>query len=269
MKCEIIFPIFFLFLLLMNFQFVIVSASSNYGPIWLKPSAFAEYKTDTSTVMFLNGSSFNAKSKTGDQIVLRWTCKEQNATTATLQVELDFGESEGGLHLANTIFVDTTSRSIYLMNGTLLGTTRFWSLASPTQDERPVFWDNAPEKIVATIDSGNSSNPMYFNTVQGVQKCFFLNANGTIRGEPYIAIPCAYDFDTGVCLTLFSTNEPMLLALGVKDIISVAELTNTNIDLGPREVSFDIQAAIPFVAVIVAVLIVFLAVYWRLRKRKH
>jgi hypothetical protein len=148
-------------------------------------------------------------------------------------------------------------------------TTRFWLTASPAQDEETVFWDFPPEKIVSTADSGNSSSPNYYGTIQGVQKFYFFNANGTIRGEPYVTLPSAYDFDTGIGITVFPLNEPMLLALDVKEIIGGIELTSTNIDLGPREIYFDLRAAVPFGAIIIAVLIVFLTIFVRLRKRKR
>jgi hypothetical protein len=115
MKRKIIPPIFFLILLLVTVQIVEISASTNFAPAWVKPSAFAEYEGETSGLYFLNGTFFSAKSKTGDEAIFRWTCIEQNETTAKLQVQLDFGD---GLHLTATIFVNMANRDVYLTNGT-------------------------------------------------------------------------------------------------------------------------------------------------------
>jgi hypothetical protein len=271
MKRATIFSLFFLITLLVTVQLVaVVSASStNFAPAWMKSGTFAQYKSQTPGLTFVNGTDFNGKGRTGDPAILLWTCIEQNDTAAKLQVQLDFMEGTDSLHLNNTIFVDLASRSVYLMNGTLIGTTRFWSIANPAQGENPIFWDFPPEKVVATIDSANSSSPLYYQTIQGVQKFYFLSANGTIRNESYVGLPSAYDFDTGIGLTVFYLNEPMLLVLGVKEVIGAGELTSTNIDLGPREISFDIRAVLPFIAVIAAVLIVFLTIYIRLKRRKR
>lgn len=263
MKRAIIIPIFFLIL-----QLVTVNASSPFAPTWMKPSAYTEYKSEPIGLFFLNGSTSMTMDIEGDRIIFRWECIELNDATAKLEVSLDFGEGDKGIHLSDVIYVDTISRDVFLSNGTLIGTTRLWFPASPTQDQELIFWDFPPEKIVTIADTGSPNKPQVTATIQGVQNFFFVEASGEIRGEQNFIPSSAYDFDTGVLILGFLDFEPMLLALGIKKVIGSAELVATNIDLGPREIIYDIRAALPYVAIIVALTLIFVAVYWQRRKKK-
>jgi len=241
-------------------QLVTVRASSVFAPTWMEPSVYAEYKSDPIGLVFLNGSySLDIE---GDRIIFRWECIELNDNKAKLKVSLNFEKDETDIQLSDVIYVDTVSRDVFLSNGTLIGTTQLWFPANPIQDQELIFWDFPPEKIVGTVDIGNA-----YSTIQGVQKFFFVYADGEIMGEQW-STQIACDLDTGVVLLDFFFYEPMLIALGIKEVMGSAELVATNIDLGPREIEYDIRAALPFIAIVVAVVLIFIVVYWQ-RRKKH
>lgn len=262
MKYAAIIPFFLLII-----QLVTVSASL-FAPTWMKTSSYAEYEIKIPIFRFLNGT-MSPPSEEGTSAIFRWECIELNDTMAKLEVSLDSGERDGGVHLSSAIYVDTISRSVFLLNGTLVGTTRLWFPAAPTQGQEIILWELSSDKIVGVANTGTASEPMFFSTIQGVQRVFFVNGNGTINGQKIIFIPFTVDFDTGIMILGQFNNDAALLALGIKQVIGSAQLVGTNIDLGARELSYDIRAALPFIAVIVALIIVFVAVYVRLRKRKH
>ncbi len=239
-----------------------------FAPTWMKKGAYAEYNSGT-FLRFLNGSSFESANDTQNG-VFRWECLEVNDTTAKLKVSLNINEKDGGIHLSSEIYVNTINRNVYLSNGTLIGTTRLWFPANPSQGQEVVFWNLPPENVTGIVSTGNLINPdvpNYFNTIQGVQNCFMVDANGTIGGQQYFSpsLPC--DFDTGIVILDFFRFEPMLLALDIQVSTGDAQLVATNIDLGPREISFDILAAIPYIVLIVAIIIVVVTVFVR-RHRK-
>jgi hypothetical protein len=239
-----------------------------FAPTWMKKGAYAEYNSGT-FLRFLNGSAFEPTNDTKNG-VFRWECLEVNDTTAKLAVSLNLNEKDGGIHLSSEIYVNTINRNVYLSNGTLLGTTRLWFPANPSQGQEVVFWNLPPENVTGIVSTGNLINPnepIYFNTIQGAQKCFMVDANGTIGGQPYFTPSIACDLDTGIVILTFFHFEPMLLALNIQEIMGSTELAATNIDLGPREISFDIRAAIPYVVLVVAIAIVATTVIVR-RHRK-
>ena len=240
-----------------------------FAPTWLKKGAYAEYNSGT-YLTFLNGSYFSPANEDTKNGVFRWECLEVNDTTAKLKVSLNVNEGAGGIHLSSEIYVDTINRNVFLSNGTLIGTTRLWFPANPSQRQEVTFWNLPPENITGTVSTGNLINPNepnYFNTIQGVQKCFMVDANGTIGGQPYFSPSLSCDLDTGVVILDFFLFEPMLLAMDVKEIIGSVELVATNVDLGPREISFDIRAAIPYVIFVAAIVIVITTVFMRRRRK--
>jgi hypothetical protein len=246
-------------------QFVSVSASSIFAPTWMKIGAYVEYET-TADISFVNKTGTHIN----DQIVFRWECVELDGDMAKITVSVDGGDNITEIHSSETISVNTVSRNVYFLNGTLIGTTRLWFPANPTQNQEIIVWDFPPEKVVGTADIGTSNNPIRTLTPQGLQKMFFVWGQGIIRGEDCSITGEACDFDTGLLLIGFLLHEPLLRSLGIRDFMTPVVLADTNIDLGPREIIYDIQAIIPYVLIIVAFVLTVVMVYrQRRKKRKH
>jgi hypothetical protein len=240
-----------------------------FAPTWLKTGTYAQYITGPNGLLLMNGSfpQVDHNSTKNSDIIFRWECLEQTGTTAKLNISIDWGPSEGGFHRTNVVYVDTVNRTVTLLNGTQIGTTRLWLPANPSQGQEITFWETSAEKVLGTVNAGANGETLFFNTVQGVQKGFYIDANGTIMGQQYFTPAACYDFDSGVALTNFLLFEPTVVALDIKEIIGGSELAMTNIDLGPREISFDIRAALPYAALISAIIIITVALVVRRRRK--
>lgn len=238
-----------------------------FAPTWLKKGAYAEYqyKGPTIGLTFLNSTemtNFNV-----DSLIYRWECTEVNDTVAQLEVSLDSTGENMSLHLSTDVYVNTVSRSVFLSNGTSVGTTRLWLPANPSEGQEIILWHLSPDEIIGSAETSFNGNPTFMNTPQGYHRVFLISGNGTINNQQIFFFPSTCDFDTGVVVNGIFSYEATVIALGIKEILGGAELTATNIDLGPRESSIDIRAALPYATLIAAIVIVAITIFMRRRRK--
>jgi hypothetical protein len=242
-----------------------------FGPSWLKVGTYVEYEGDAFVIDFLNGTmTFLGDDATG---VFRWECIDLNENIAKLNVSLKAGDENSSIYFSTEVNVDTISRDVFFLNGTLIGTTHLWIHANPEEGKEIVLWNLPPDRITAKAD-----RTAFYRTPQGVQKVIFLEGNGSIskednsidffgNGGGQMIIHAMFDLDTGVMLHTILMNEATTFALGLDQLFAI-ELTKTNINLGPRELMFDLRALIPYLAVAAALVTIFVTIYLRRRKNK-
>lgn len=236
------------------------------APKWLKVGTFVEYTFNSNGILFSNGTHIPF-----DNIVptvYRWDCIELNETMAVLNVSLDFKKENGNMPISGEIAVGLSNRSVYLPDGTLIGTSLFWTLSNPVIGTEVILWDVPPDKITATVSEIAQDHPYVFSpTPQGRQKAFYLHSTGTVNGSTkFISIAC--DVDTGVTTDGFLELDPSFEALNLNSPgrLGSLDFTDTNIDLGPSENSFEIQSFLPVLAIVAGSIIIFVMVYRNQRK---
>lgn len=258
----------FFFLLFFNIIFIAMSEPINasFTPTWLKVGAFAEYSFDSTLIMFSNFTVMSFSNKI--PMKLRWECFELNETLAGLEVSLNAKQDNEQIFISTEIYVNIFNRSVYLQNGTLIGTSLFWIQSNPPLGQEITLWDVPPDKITATFSAITQEHQyVYSPTPQGRQKAIYLSADGYINEEfRHISLVC--DADTGLATDGSVDKDPSLTALNINTCgrSGGIDLTDTNIDLGPSEDLFDIQEFLPLIALVVASVIIFVMIYRKLRK---
>lgn len=252
-----------LFFLLL--QLTSVLAVPLLPPIWIKISAYAEYRINIPILFFANGTMWQYENSS---LTYRWACLELNGSTAKLEISLYSNEHPENLTLSSIIFVDIITRSVFLPNGSSMGLTRLWLPKDPTEGQEIVLWDQPPDRIVGTVKTGGGSEASITQTPQGKQRIFIIGGNGILNGQQTFIMPLIYDFSTGLLLQGPLRFDPTLQVLGVKELLGGVCLEDTNIDLGPPETSFDISKLIPVIAIVAAFLIAAVSIYRRCRRRE-
>lgn len=216
-------PVWFLFVVMLSANVVYSS------PSWLKTGAYLRYEDSS--------------------VALEWKCTGLIGKIAEINVSLYRGDTQV---LTAVVFVDTESRGAFLQNGTYLGNTTLWLVASPMNDQ------------IITLNDGESCKVLYTGshmvTIQGRQKGYF--AEGMSTGG-------FYDFDTGILIyqDLYRV-DPALSKIGFPSI-SGYPIVATNIDLGPRELLPEIIMAMPYLLIAVAIVTVPAFVYWKRRQKRR
>lgn len=230
-----------------------VDSSQSEGPIWLNEGAYAKYALSPSRIGFLNNTFPFAKNES--EVIYTWRCGDLNDIMAKLEISLECETKNTTVNLSTIVYANILTNNIYFLNGTLIGRTWVWLLPYPIANEKIVLLNTPPNTLTGYVEGAAANSPRYQDTPnQGVQKIFSLKGNGTLDSHNIIYFDVSYDFNTGILLAGYPTTyEPTFLALGVKStILTQVNLVDTNIDLGPAELSFTINAAIPYVAVIAA-----------------
>lgn len=254
---------FLLFLFFLVLQIVSLQAQPFGAPIWMKEGTFVQYEFRSPAVIFLNKTIISFE---GDaSVTWRWECIEINDDLAKLNVSMKFTGETRTLHLSKEVDVNTTSRQVFLTNGTLIGTTNLWAIANPTDGEEIIVWDAPPDRIVGVVEIGGH----WSNTPQGAQKIYDIDGKGTISGRSAI-ISSFHEVDTGIMIGGIINNEATLLALDIDSpLVSAFLFTDTNIDLGPRELWPEILGLLPILIIVILFISVFMIFYYRRRKRRH
>lgn len=174
--------------------------------------------------------------------------------------------------------VNIASRSLYLQNGTLIGTTDLWLPSSPANGQEIVLWDMSPDMVTANVTTKNTFNGenMFSQTPQGPQRIFELeNIVGKINGKDISEAGFIgfigngmYEYDTGLNLGGSLRFEPMLTALGITMYDYGSSSMSTNVDMGPQLTVIDWGYVLGVAAIVVAIVVIaVLAVVRRRRKR--
>lgn len=267
-----------------------IAARDPFAPAWLKEGTYAKYTIDregsagifdTSDPQYKGLNYWDATALdvlTYWNATLTWRCTSINETAAKLQVIFDYIGKEltyniGGfkreplnntlLQLTSEVYVDLYTRAVYNTDGTLLGTTHLWLPANPTEGQDIVVWNVAPEKI--TLQA--RVNSVWFQTIQGKQDGFIVDGTVNIKGKP-ANFGAHYDLDTGILLNFAANNwEPIVSSLGFA-WFEMGELSDTNIQLGPSDNTFNWYIVLQYAILPVAVVALCIAIIYRRKKRE-
>jgi len=253
---------FFLFYVIVS-QTISLQAQSFNTPIWMEKGTFVQYEFKSAGVIFLNNTL--SPFENDASATWRWECIELDDDLATLNVSISFTEEKKSLFISKEVDVNTTNRQVMLSNGTLIGTTNLWAKANPTDGEEIVVWDTPPDRILGVAEKGGWSY-----TPQGAQKIYILEGAGTINGRNAL-FDSLHDIDTGIMIDGIIHHEATLFALDI-DSLGVNGrflFTDTNIDLGPRELWPEIFGLLPILIIVIVFVSVFVIFYHRRRKRRR
>ncbi len=242
-------------LLVLSLPIAVCTAQSTsmLAPSWMKEGTYVNYDLTPHSLTYINGVLVTSQSMTwyfpnGTVIehnnvtsaFFRWECISLNGDRATLNVTYAINSELPSDNFYTSVIVDvnTASRSVYLQNGTLIGTTNLWLPSSPTDGQEVTLWDMSPDKITANITTKmpDGDNRWTSETPQGPQTAFSLqNVAGTINGKDInqagFTGSSMYEYDTGLMLYGDLRFEPIYTALGIPD--DPFNSITTNIDMGP------------------------------------
>lgn len=222
--------------------------------------------------MFLNNSFHDYKNATS--ATLRWECIRLDGNTATLNVTYTITSdlSSDNFYTSATVNVNTASRSVYLQNGTVIGTTRMWMPSSPADGAEVVFWDLPPDRATANVSTSYGGDTTVYKTAnQGAQRTFMLeNMVGKIDGQDISTINnlFGYEYDTGLFLYGTVNHEPLLKALGIADNFQSAEFGSTNVDFGPARIFVDWGYVLGIAAIVGSIIILAVLMVKKRRQKK-
>lgn len=269
-----------------------VVAQDAFAPGWLKEGAYVKYTTskESSALIFNTTDPQNKglnylNAITRDQLryfnaSLIWECVNVNSTTAKLKVTFNYIGKEllhldgtelnrtslnnESLQLTGEAYVDLYSRAVYATDGDLLGTTHLWLPANPTEGQEMVVWDVPPEK--GTLPA--ILNNVWFMTDQGKQDGFQLGGGTvTVNGQTR-SIMMSYDLDTGLAIDGYFNWDPIMAAIGLSDG-GFEEFSDTNIDLGSEDTSFNWVLTLQYALLPVALILLCAVVIYRYKKKSR
>jgi hypothetical protein len=225
----------------------------------MKVGTYAEYKLQSTGIVFLNMTFFDINATA----TFRWECVDLNETLAKLNVSITFNGETQDIHFSTELYVNIVTREVILQNGTLIGKTRLWAPAYPEENETVFLWDNPPDRVVGKVKGLRGTQ----GTPQGYQQVFIVEGNGTFMGRP-TGFLMFYDLDTGIMTSGTLWYEVTLLPFGIAypGTQGTISFTNTNIDLGPRELWPEIVTSLLIIAPITVFLVIFTFVY---KHHKH
>jgi hypothetical protein len=255
-------------------------ASSNVKaestPNWLKKGAFAQYSFYSPGITFYNGTFLNLNNNTLS--TFRWECVNLNGTTARIAVTVKGVSPNGTIcSIATEVNIDASSRSVYLNNGSLIGTSHLWLPLDPSPNDPITLWDIPPDKVQFTIIDRDEKA----ETCQGLQKSFTLSGTATglkkigFHGNLSYIIMC--DYDTGVLIdnaNNMGDEEGTLKALDIM-FISVEgrfRFSDTNINLGPSATSSNTNDSLDSLLLIIPfpiLLVIFVVAIFVKIKQSH
>jgi hypothetical protein len=276
-------------LLLSSLAVSCVAESSIFAPAWMKEGTYVNYDLTPTGTSYTNGVLDTSKSITlyllnGSLVryhnvtsaILRWECIKLDNDVATMNVSCTVTSDlpSDNFYTSILLDIDVVSRSVYLQNSTLLGTTHLWLPSNPAEGQEIVFYDSPPDKVTANVTSiGFNGEKMYTSqTPQGFQNVFRLeNIVGVLNGKPAddgsVGGSGMYDFDTGLMVVGSLMFEPMPTALGltINDAVNRIE---TNVDLGPQRVVIDWGYVLGLAAFAVSMVLVAVLLVMKRRRKK-
>jgi len=215
------------------------------SPAWLKEGVYFDYSSEAADLVFSNGTRIISQCKA----VFGWKCLKINVSEAFLNVTLTFNNT---VRYSTSLYVDTETESVVLLNGTGSGKTFLWMPSDPYENQTLELTGSVTAKV---------HRIGWMTTCQGAQKSFWAkNMSAGVWG--------GYDLDTGILIQSSFHNEPTLLALGISEIGGAPTIIATNVDLGPREWITEITMAITYLLPVLAIATISLAIYFKRRQRR-
>lgn len=208
--------------------------AGQFAPHWLKEGTYVKYTTDKLGYAYISNNSalsfWNA--------TFCWNCVNINETVAKVKVTFDYvgktldNSSLGNatLRLTGDVYVILSTRTVYGLNGSLLGTTHIWIPANPAEGQEVVVWDIGSDKVTLPAQVNN----VWIQTIQGKQAGFILDGNGSINGNSRnFGVLC--DLDTGLMIDGSFEWDPIMTGAGINALLLNGHiiLSDTNIALGP------------------------------------
>jgi hypothetical protein len=234
--------------------------SSIFAPIWLEKGIYVEYS-------FGNGfkpSPDNASDYViYDSGTFRWECIGLTGNNVELKLSLSFYTETGECvdAVSGYAIIDAVNRSVYGVDGVLLGTTQLWQ--EPNPDSNVIIWDTPEIKMLGQVEA----NGYNMKTPQGLQEIYAVTGEGTINGKQAV-FQGHYDVNTGLMIEGLLWNEPTLAAINA-GLMNSPLISDTNIDLGPSIETVNFLVLIPIAVVAVAFSGIFIGVYWKRSNRKR
>jgi hypothetical protein len=281
-----------LLILLLPIATCTAQSTSLLAPSWMKEGTYVNYDLTPTGDEYKNGvlqtsksvylTFLNSTDGSGIEyhnvtsVVLRWECIKLSGDMATLNITYTLISDlpSDNFYTSILLDIDVVSRSVYLQNSTLLGTTHLWLPSNPAEGQEIVFYDSPPDKVTANVTSiGFNGEKMYTSqTPQGFQNVFRLeNIVGVLNGKPAddgsVGGSGMYDFDTGLMVVGSLMFEPMPTALGltINDAVNRIE---TNVDLGPQRVVIDWGYVLGLAAFAVSMVLVAVLLVMKRRRKK-
>lgn len=256
-------------------DFVGLVGADSLSPAWLKEGKYVKYSTDQVGYAYLFSESgidvlsfWNA--------TFGWCCVSINDEVSKLEFTFDYvgkklnsvSLENATLQLAGEVSVDMSTRAVYALNGSVLGTTHMWVTANPTEGQDVVVWDIPPEKVSLPA----KVNGMWFQSIQGTQDGFSLEGTGTANGiSKNFGLLC--DLDTGLMVDGSFEWDPVITGAGIKALLLNGRimLSDTNIELGQPSDHSNGSFVFVFIGLpILAFGVLFVAFHKRIhKKRKH
>ena len=178
-------------------------------------------------------------------------------------------------YISVLVDVNIASRSVYLQNGTLIGTTDLWLPSSPANGQEIMLWDMSPDMVTANVTTKYTFNGenMFSQTSQGSQRIFGLeNIVGKINGKDISEVGFIgngmYEYDTGLNLGGSLRFEPMLTALGITMSDYGSSSMTTNVDMGPQLTVIDWGYVLGVAAIVGSIVVVAVLMFKRRRQRR-
>ncbi|MGD6805459.1 MAG: hypothetical protein ACQCN4_00660 [Candidatus Bathyarchaeia archaeon] len=281
-------------------------STSLLAPSWMKEGTYVNYDLTPTGDEYSNGVLQTSKSlyltfsnstngigieyNNVTSVVLHWECIKLSGDMATLNVTYTITSDLPSDNFCTSAIVDvnTATRSVYLQNGTLIGTTNLWLPSSPTDGQEVMLWDMPPDNVTADITTKmpNGDNIWTSQTPQGAQTAFQLaNIRGTIDGKAFSFVGdftitgpskatdfmglgmTTYEYDTGLMLAGNLRAEPMHTALGINFDGGFNSMT-TNVDMGPTRAVIDWSYWLSLAAVVGAIAIIAVLVVAKRRQKR-
>ncbi len=296
-----------LLILLVPIAACTAQSTSLLAPNWMKEGTYVNYDLTPNGDEYKNGVLQTSKSvyltflnstdgsgveyNNVTSVVFRWECIKLSGDMATLNVSYAITSAlpSDNFYTSAIVNVNTATRSVYLQNGTLIGTTNLWLPSRPAEGQEVILWDMPPDKVTATITkSYNGDNSWTPETSQGAQTIFqFANMAGTLDGEDFNLkagesfsfigpskvgefssrlSSSSYEYDTGLLLVGNLNVEPMYTALGL-NFMWFNSMT-TNVDMGPARTVIDWSYWLSLAAVVGAIVAIAVVVVVKRRRKR-
>ncbi|MCW4047785.1 MAG: hypothetical protein NWE99_09565 [Candidatus Bathyarchaeota archaeon] len=294
-----------LLILLGSIAVCTAQSTSMLAPSWMKEGTYVNYDLTPTGAEYKNGvlqtsksiylTFLNSTDGSGIEyhnvtsVFLRWECIKLSGDMATLNITYTIISDlpSDNFYTSALVDVNIASRSVYLQNGTLIGTTHLWLPSSPAERQEVVLWDMPPDKVTANVITKmpNGDSMWTLETSQGAQTIFQLaNVSGTLDGEDFsfegdfrITGPSrigefmcigmgTYEYDTGLMLAGDLNVEPVYNALGLKS--GWFNSMTTNVDMGPERTIIDWNYWLSLAAVVGAIVIIAAVLMINRRRRR-
>lgn len=273
LRISMIFSLFLLFALSAN-PFLIPLVNCESVPSWFKKGVFVEIRMYSfPSIDYLGGPLGGPPDKTSWGF-LRWEVLDFEGETARMGIALyraSIGGSDRSLVFEAEFYVNVTSRYVTSLDGKSLGITTLWLPAHLKKDDVTLYIMKGSNITMGKVTSISTKR-----TCQGFQSVFWIDTINQLVDHMIIGPSAcgAFDEDTGIKADGEFSHDGALAAMGIEGLSGgMYDLSDTNVDLGPRVLTLEILAFFildyPFSIPLIVIVTVFLIVYRRRQKKRR